>query len=93
MRDVFYAIIVFFILLVVLVTLTQTNYKADEERLLQDYPGWIVVDKKNNWIDGKQIKVVNPTDKRTGIDDLKNYDDFRCYAIIFDKYEVGDTLK
>ncbi len=91
MRDIFFGLVIIFIALYVIIVISTPNYKADEVALLKDYPGWIVVNKVDNFLQGRELKIVNPDNKNKDGDD--NYVYFYSYQAIFDKYEVGDTLK
>lgn len=91
MRDVFFAIVIAVFILYVIIIIQTPNYKADEVALLKDYPGWIVVNKTDDFWYGRELKIVNPDNKNKDGED--NYVYFYSYQAIFDKYEVGDTLK
>ena len=92
MRDFLAGLIVLFVIIYVIVVLDIPNYQADEAQLIKDYPGWIVTNKTDTFLAGREIIIVNPNNKLID-SEADNYVYFISHQIIFDKYEVGDTIK
>lgn len=92
MRDVLAGIMVFFFIIYIIISIQTPNYKADEVQLIKDYPGWVVANKTKTFLFGREIHIVNP-DNKSMDSETDNYIYFISYQLLFDKYEVGDTIK
>jgi len=82
MKDLFYGLLSFLIIIYLVAIMSLDNIKADMNKL-RPYSGYIVTDKTDGFFFNQIITLRK---------DSLSYN-FLCDDIIFEKLEVGDTLK
>lgn len=79
MRDFFYGLIV-----VIFLLLAWDMKDLPQQYELNDFNNSVIIDKKDDFFYGRQFYVKYPNDSIVKI---------RCYDIIWEKYNVGDTIQ
>ena len=79
MKDFFYTFAV-----IIFILIMWDISKHPQRHDLHDIKNVVVIDKDDDFIDGKTLQVKYKNDSIIKI---------RCYGIVWEKYKVGDTIK
>lgn len=82
MKELFYGILSFWLILITLAIFIVDNVRCDKEKLYK-YNNMVIVDKGIDFFVSNMLTVY----------DVKESHHFICYDIIYNAYEVGDTIR